>query len=120
MKVVSVSALILGTYTLNKDIFIFFKTVAVERMRQRWLDSFVSGEYRTLSQRVADLESMTFLPDDFKQLWNGGFPAIASRHSGMDNPEDTKRLWNEIVSRGQPRGTPKTGHAWTPENRPTR
>lgn len=101
MKVVCVSALILGTYTLNKDIFIFFKTIAAEGMRQRWLDSFVQGEYRTLLQRVADLEEHIDLPDRFRQAWNDGYPEIISTHSALRNPEVARRLWREIVNRGQ-------------------
>jgi len=37
VKISCIVSLVLGTYTLNKDMFIFFKSAAAERMRDRWL-----------------------------------------------------------------------------------
>src|ERR1700687_1401876 len=57
LKGICIVALLLGTYTTNKDMFIFFKSVAAERMRQRWLHGFLKDTYKSLPNRVRNAEA---------------------------------------------------------------
>ena len=101
MKAVCIVSLLLGTYTTNKDMFIFFKSVAAERMRTRWLELFMRERYGILEQRVRDakaripLESLEH--DDLEWRWNKGCP-LTSAHElfGDAGKAGLQQLWAEL------------------------
>lgn len=104
IKAVCVGSLLLGTYTTNKDMFVFFKTFATERMRARWLGQFVKT-YPSLRRRVADAISQ-ITPEvreihPFVKLWNGGCPPMISTHDAFQGNDQRYLvdLWNELVEK---------------------
>ncbi len=105
LKTVCILSLLLGTYTTNKDMFIFFKTVAAERMRQRWIDSFVQDEYPLLKQRVE--LAISRIPkggrdgDPLVELWDHGYPPVISTHDALKKAGQpfVRKLWKELIDR---------------------
>jgi hypothetical protein len=105
IKTICVLSLLVGTYTANKDMFIFFKTMAAERMRQRWLQDFIKEGYPRLEQQVARHKSK-LAPNAHRHdavigLWNGGLPTIVSTHDAIRQGGDlfTTALWNDLHRR---------------------
>jgi hypothetical protein len=102
LKFVCILALLIGTYTTNKDMFIFFKSVAAERMRRRWLNSFVHERYPDLKKRVemarSELPSKAQLPELLRK-WNHGCPEIASTHDAFTVAGQTAlaKVWQELI-----------------------
>lgn len=102
LKFVCILALLIGTYTTNKDMFIFFKSVAAERMRRRWLNSFVHERYPDLKKRVemarSELPSKAQLPELLRK-WNHGCPEIASTHDAFTVAGRTAlaKVWQELI-----------------------
>jgi hypothetical protein len=104
IKAVAIVSLLLGTYAINKDMFIFFKTMASERMRQRWLDDFVRVVYPELQDRVrttlmktaADAKAV----DELRMLWNEGCPDAIATHGEFKkaDAESLRRIWIQLVS----------------------
>ena len=104
VKLVCILALLLGTYTANKDMFVFFKTVAAERMRQRWLHYFVNETYPLLKERVKSVISQlpieTRDADPLYQLWGDGSPETVSTHDEFRKAgrDFIANLWAELVN----------------------
>lgn len=105
LKTVCIVTLLLGTYTLNKEIFIYFKVLTSEKMRKKWLSRF-SDEYDELTQKVQKV--INALPPDanelvaLKEAWNGGEPSLIGVHDELKGPHgDARRkaLWKEIQSK---------------------
>lgn len=105
IKTVCVLSLLVGTYTTNKDMFIFFKTMAAERMRQRWLQDFIRDAYPRLEQQVArhksKLSESALRQDAVVQAWNHGVPKTISTHDAIRNAGDvfTDALWQDLHRR---------------------
>jgi len=105
LKAVCILSLLLGTYTTNKDMFIFFKTVAAERMRQRWVETFVRDTYPDLKQRVEN--AINNIPiaereaDSLVRRWNHGHPDVISTHDALKKagPKFVRELWIELINR---------------------
>jgi hypothetical protein len=102
LKFVCILSLLIGTYTTNKDMFIFFKSIGAEGMRQRWLDSFVRERYRDLQKTVNTAKSE--LGEEAREIllrkWNEGCPSrMASTHDAFRKIEQTTltRMWREFV-----------------------
>lgn len=106
LKLICVGSLILGTYTTNKDMFVFFKTFAIERMRERWLHYFLK-DYEELAERVvgaiADIPPELREFDPLASKWNDGFPPLESLHSAFkdERRKDLLILWAALVSKRQ-------------------
>lgn len=106
LKLICVGSLLLGTYTTNKDMFVFFKTFATERMRERWLHFFLK-DFEGLAERVE--RALSDIPpelrefDPLKSKWNGGFPPLESVHSAFkgEGQKDLIILWAELVNKRQ-------------------
>ncbi len=105
IKAVSIVSLLLGTYAINKDMFIFFKTMASERMRQRWLDDFVQLTYPELLKMVNEALTRTGVDGttaaELRTLWNEGCPGTIATHGEFKNAdaESLRRIWAQLVSR---------------------
>ncbi len=105
IKTVCVLSLLVATYTTNKDMFIFFKSVAAERMRHRWLHSFFHERYGDLQKRVEsvllDIPPEARESDPLNQRWNDGCPEIICVHEALKNTDDSTRLllWKDLVRR---------------------
>ena len=103
VKLTCVLALLLGTYAANKDMFIFFKTVAAEKMRQRWLKSFVQETYPVLKDRVEHAKSK--IPFDSQAnhpllvLWGDGCPPTVSTHDEFRKAGRpfVQSLWRDLI-----------------------
>jgi hypothetical protein len=107
LKGTCIVALLLGTYTTNKDMFIFFKSVAAERVRQRWLHGFLKDTYKSLPTRVRNAEAHG--NKALREIWNGGYPRhlnLIAIHRSLREADIQvmHRIWDEIVRREQ--GTP--------------
>jgi hypothetical protein len=61
--------------------------------------------------RVFVCENMAF---------SGDFEPVLAKHSKNFSLQNALSIGVDRCSGTLPRGTPKTGHRWTPENRPTR
>ena len=104
-KFLCVVSLLLGTYTTNKDMFIFFKTIAAEKMRNHWLHTFFADEYPVLQARVGT--AISNLPEEAKnfdrlyQLWNDGFPGMIWTHPVLKqaSPAQVQKQWKALVSK---------------------
>jgi len=76
LKITCLVALLLGTYTVNKDMFVFFKCIARERMRARWLKEFLKETYPVLKRQVGRaLSDVSW--DSHEKLskqWGNGYP----------------------------------------------
>ena len=104
LKGTCITALLLGTYTTNKDMFIFFKSVAAERMRQRWLAGFLKDTYKSLSNRVRSAEAHG--NKALTEKWNGGYPPdlnLTAIHKSLrkTDVQVMRHIWDEIVKREQ-------------------
>jgi hypothetical protein len=105
LKAVCILSLLLGTYTTNKDMFIFFKTVAAERMRQRWIEAFVQETYPDLKKRVEsaikDIPAEEQKVDLLVCRWNHGHPDAISTHDALKKagPKFVHELWVELINR---------------------
>jgi hypothetical protein len=102
LKGTCIVALLLGTYTTNKDMFIFFKSIAAERMRQRWLRGFLKDTYPSLRGRVKNAEAHG--NKALKEIWNSGYPPhLTSSHQSLRKAdiEVMHRIWNEIAKHDQ-------------------
>jgi hypothetical protein len=108
VKIFCILSLLIGTYTTNKDMFIFFKSIAGERMRQRWLEWFVSSRYPHLKGKVQhSVPRLT--PKDritLETRWNGGRPEMISTHDAFRGTAQPllQTVWDEVISgrRGAP------------------
>jgi len=100
LKVVAIVSLLVGTYTTNKDMFIFFKSIAAERMRLRWMESF-RDRYNELKKCVL-MEIASRQRDDLSRTWNDGRPPeLVSTHGSFVN-EGQKHLegvWDDFIAR---------------------
>jgi len=103
LKFSCIASLVLGTYTVNKDMFIFFKSASAERMRQCWLQEFVTNIYPDLAARIRALESKmlgnTFDSSHLARRWRYG-PASISTHDSFkkgDSPS-ARGLWTALIS----------------------
>jgi len=103
IKLVCVAALLASTYTVNKDMFVFFKAVGAERMRVRWLDVFFKETYPRLEADVkhAISDRSWKSAKSLERLWKPGPRASASSHAatrggrvGGPNP-----MWSWFVAR---------------------
>jgi len=109
IKTLCVISLLVGTYTTNKDMYIFFKTMAAERMRDKWLQDFIKDSYPALEHRVATykarLPEKAVRDDEIVTLWNHGVPPIISTHDVIRQAGDTftASLWEDLLRR---KGTP--------------
>jgi hypothetical protein len=107
LKVVCVLSLLGGTYTTNKDMFIFFKSVAAERMRERWLEVFAHERYPDLKKRVEIVKvKMGPQGEELVQKWNDGRPEMTSTHDAFTKRGRTclTRVWQDLLvgRRGAP------------------
>ncbi len=103
LKVVCIVSLLVGTYTTNKDMFIFFKSVASERMRQRWLESFLQERYLELKRRVEVASSKAGVNArlaDLEQEWNKGCPETISTHDALNEagPASVIKVWQNLIN----------------------
>ena len=103
LKFSCIASLVLGTYTVNKDMFIFFKSASAERMRACWLEEFVTNIYPGLATRVGSIES-TMPPETFERShlskkWHHG-PTSVSTHESFRRGDSaaTRSLWSTLVS----------------------
>jgi hypothetical protein len=106
VKISCIVSLVLGTYTLNKDMFIFFKSAAAERMRDRWLKTFIQDTYPQLRERVRSATlNMPFEvreADELWMLWNNG-PALIATHEFLRktlSDDSAHLLWKRLVDGG--------------------
>jgi len=104
LKSVCVFVLVLGTYTLNKDVFIYLKVFALEKVRKEWLRRYVK-RFKARKEEVK--AALSHIPPDCKEhrelesIWNHGIPPLASKHMelvGDRNSESRLALWNEILA----------------------
>jgi hypothetical protein len=101
LKLICVGSLLLGTYTINKDMFVFFRTFATERMRDRWLRMFLK-DFDVLEAEV--LLALSFIPHELQPFdplfikWNGGVPPLNSLHSAFhdEHKDDLYILWAQL------------------------
>jgi hypothetical protein len=107
LKISCIASLVLGTYTVNKDMFIFFKAASAERMRGCWLKSFFENTYSELDERVhhatSRMSSEAREADSLWNQWKEG-PASISDHNAFKKPrsEPARLLWAKLVkSRGK-------------------
>jgi hypothetical protein len=108
LRLVCVVALLLGTYTVNKDMFIFFKCIAAEQMRLGWLDRFLAERYPSLKEAVvlALKDNSWKARERLLNLWNEGYPEKLSAHRAIlgFGSSRGKPLWEEVLRRQ--RGAP--------------
>jgi hypothetical protein len=107
LKTSCIASLVLGTYTVNKDMFIYFKAASSETMRGCWLKEFFANRYSKLDERVHHATS--HMSPEEKQVdwlwnqWNEG-PTSISDHGSFNGPrsEAASLLWKKLVeSRGK-------------------
>lgn len=104
LKTSCIASLVLGTYTVNKDMFIFFKAASAERMRGCWLKDFFKSTYLKLDERVHHATSQ--IPSEAKEAdslwtrWKNG-PTTISDHKAFKEPgsEPARLLWEKLVKR---------------------
>lgn len=117
LKFSCIASLVLGTYTVNKDMFIFFKSSSAERMRHCWLKEFVANIYPGLATRMEALEAK-MAPESFershlRRKWVYG-PKSLSSHDSFRNGDSAaaRGLWSALIS-SCPKG--ESAIARTPE-----
>ncbi|MGO9540974.1 MAG: hypothetical protein ACLPN2_10330, partial [Terriglobales bacterium] len=104
LKTSCIASLVLGTYTVNKDMFIFFKAASAERMRGCWLKDFFANTYSKLDERVhhatAHMTSEVKEADGLWNEWKEG-PTSISDHNAFKEPhsEPARVLWEKLVKR---------------------
>lgn len=104
IKLICIVALLLGTYTANKDMFIFFKTVTAEKMRQRWLNLFVQETYPPLKDRVecvkSQIPAVAHANHQLLLLWGDGCPQTLSTHDEFRKAGRpfVQSLWRELIN----------------------
>jgi hypothetical protein len=99
LKTVSILSLLVGTYTTNKDMFIFFKSIAAERMRVLWLESF-RKRHEDLKKRVV-AQTSGGQRDDLIRTWNAGCPQnLVSTHEAFtsEGQKHLVRVWDEFIA----------------------
>ena len=106
LKGICVFSLALATYTTNKDMYIFFKNIGLERARQRWLNMFVEEGYPILKNAVDDvkahLEVEARETDPLLKLWNKGCPPdLTSTHNVWRKADRNavRKLWDDAINR---------------------
>jgi hypothetical protein len=110
IKTLCVVSLLVGTYTTNKDMYIFFKTMAAERMRDKWLQDFIKDSYPIVEHQVAmykaRLSEKAYRDDEVVKLWNHGVPPLVSTHDVIREAgaEFADSLWEDL--RRRKGGTP--------------
>ncbi|MBV9157829.1 MAG: hypothetical protein JO097_16310, partial [Acidobacteriaceae bacterium] len=101
LKIICIIALLLGTYTTNKDLFVFFKSISAERMRLRWLHIFIRDRYEELKRRVEI--ARFYLPTEkqweLEREWNSGYPELMSNHAVSAHPEALVNIWHAVIKR---------------------
>jgi hypothetical protein len=76
LKIISLGGLFFGLYVTNKDLFVYFKSKTSDRMRRKWLLSFLT-RYPQLKKDVdATIASQGEAATDLKLLWNEGCPPV--------------------------------------------
>jgi hypothetical protein len=102
-KITCIFVLVLGTYTLNKDFFIYFKVFTLGKVRRAWLDEFLR-DFESLKSNVHRV--LNHLPTNsaqFRELseaWSEGVPLLESMHDqfrGEDFAADRLALWNKML-----------------------
>lgn len=111
-KVVCIFVLVMGTYTLNKDFFVYFKVFTLGKVRRAWLDDFLRGfvslksdVHRVLNNDRAPRSSREF--QDLTAAWNDGIPLLESMHDqfrGDAFAQDRLDLWERMLE-GKYRGS---------------
>jgi hypothetical protein len=106
LKVICIGSLMLGTYVLNKEVFVYFKANAVERLRTAWLQDFLR-DFPELSQRVqarlADSSIDAKHRSALASCWNEGVPTLRSAHDEFRAGEDLESLelmWSSMLRDG--------------------
>ncbi len=104
LKTSCIASLILGTYTVNKDMFIFYKAASSERMRGCWLKTFFGSKYSELDKRVhAATLHMSIEAKQADRLWNDwkSGPRTISHHKEFSKPHSNPAdlLWKKLVDR---------------------
>lgn len=98
LKLICIFSLLMGTYTTNKDMFIFFKSVALERMRRRWLQSFLKERYKQMEARVAAIVQQDVSQsgdDEIVRIWEQG-PSLIPVHNELKSG-DAKHVWDSLI-----------------------
>jgi hypothetical protein len=83
----------------------------------------IESEMRLELHRLVFMKDNTVSDLDPNQLSDRDYKRISDEHVRIYNGDPGNvAAWDRIVSlrKEAPRWTPKTGHTWTPENRPTR
>lgn len=120
IKFSCIASLVLGTYTVNKDMFIFFKAASAERMRNCWLQEFLTNIYPRLATKIHALESKmareTFERSDLGRNWHHG-PTSVSTHDSFKNGDSAaaRGLWSALISPQPETEKPETNLQQTPE-----
>lgn len=87
LKLTAVAALIFGMYVTNKDLFVFFKAMSSDQMRQRWFDDFVARVHPAMQARVGQLlsalPSSSAVRGQLAQEWQDGTLPLRLVHRGM-------------------------------------
>jgi hypothetical protein len=102
VKIICILSLLIGTYTTNKDMFVFFKSIAAERMRQQWLQWFLTTRYPLLETRVRLAEAR--LPpesgEEVRARWNRGYPTAVSTHEAFVKAGSPflQTVWQELIA----------------------
>lgn len=104
IKGICILSLLLGTYAVNKDMFIFFKAVAAERMREKWLHELFQRRYVPLRNAIEGIRNQ--IPTEVQEadplliLWNDGQPPMESAHEYFQKagPLSHRKMWLEIVN----------------------
>jgi hypothetical protein len=101
LKVVCILSLLIGTYTTNKDMFIFFKSIGAEGMRRRWLELF-RERFKDLEYREQKVEAtLSGEPKHMLQeKWNNGCPRnMTSTHDAYRAAGEIslKQMWREFI-----------------------
>jgi hypothetical protein len=104
LKTSCLACLVLGTYTVNKDMFIFYKAASAERMRDCWLKDFLENKYPKLNQKIhhrtLHMPAEVRAADSVWQRWSSG-PSVISNHDSFKEPnsESARLLWKRVVNR---------------------
>ena len=104
LKTSCIASLVLGTYTVNKDMFIYFKAASAERMRGCWLKDFFENTYSKLDERVhhatSHMSPEVKEADSVWNQWDKG-PTSISDHDAFKEPhsEAARLLWKKLVKR---------------------